>query len=94
MGRNIVWAVVVAATALIQTTWLDAVRVAGALPDLTLRYGWNGDWGTFGVGALARQLKVDRPGYDEQPAFSHCAADRCVCGGDPLRISWNFRYRS
>ena len=37
----------------------------GALPDLTLRYGWKGDWGTFGVGALARQLKVDRPGYDD-----------------------------
>ncbi len=31
----------------------------GALPDLTARYGWKGDWGTFGVAGLLRQLKVD-----------------------------------
>jgi len=31
----------------------------GSLPDLTLRYGWKGDWGTFGVGGIVRQLKVD-----------------------------------
>ena len=24
----------------------------GAVPDLTLRYGWKGSWGTFGIGAL------------------------------------------
>ena len=48
-------------TTLIGTTSSDR----GSLPDLTLRYGWKGDWGTFGVGALARQLKVDRPGYDD-----------------------------
>jgi len=34
----------------------------GALPDLTARYGWKGDWGSFGVGALLRSLKVDRAG--------------------------------
>src|SRR5690606_19201005 len=27
--------------------------------DLTARYGWKGDWGTFGVAGLLRQLKVD-----------------------------------
>ncbi|WP_395680070.1 DcaP family trimeric outer membrane transporter [Dokdonella sp.] len=32
----------------------------GAIPDLTLRYGWKGDWGTFGVGALMRDLRIDR----------------------------------
>jgi hypothetical protein len=32
----------------------------GALPDFTLRYGWKGAWGTFGVGALLRDLKIDR----------------------------------
>ncbi len=37
----------------------------GALPDLTLRYGWKGDWGTFGVGAILRQLNVDRAGADD-----------------------------
>ena len=31
----------------------------GSLPDLTARYGWKGDWGTFGVAGLVRQLKVD-----------------------------------
>ena len=31
----------------------------GSLPDLTVRYGWKGDWGTFGVAGLVRQLKVD-----------------------------------
>ena len=31
----------------------------GSLPDLTVRYGWKGDWGTFGVAGLLRQLKVD-----------------------------------
>ena len=32
----------------------------GALPDLTLRYNWKGDWGSFGIGGIVRQLKVDR----------------------------------
>ncbi|MCP4640055.1 MAG: rod shape-determining protein MreD [bacterium] len=36
MRRIILWAVVVAGTALVQTTWLDAIRVWGALPDATL----------------------------------------------------------
>ncbi|MGV8960183.1 MAG: DcaP family trimeric outer membrane transporter [Stenotrophomonas sp.] len=31
----------------------------GTLPDLTLRYGWKGGWGTFGVAGLVRQLKID-----------------------------------
>ncbi|MCL7714746.1 DcaP family trimeric outer membrane transporter [Stenotrophomonas mori] len=31
----------------------------GALPDMTVRYGWKGDWGTFGMAGLLRQLKVD-----------------------------------
>ena len=34
----------------------------GSLPDLTVRYGWKGDWGTFGVAGLVRQLKVDNQG--------------------------------
>jgi len=36
MRKNILWAVVVVATALLQTTWLDAIRLQGVLPDLTL----------------------------------------------------------
>ena len=36
MRRNVVWAVFVVAAALIQTTWLDALRVQGVLPDLVL----------------------------------------------------------
>jgi len=36
MRRNVWWAAVVIAAALIQTTWLDAIRLQGVLPDLTL----------------------------------------------------------
>mgnify|MGYP000085467751 CR=1 FL=1 len=36
MRKNLLWAVVVVATALLQTTWLDAIRLQGVLPDLTL----------------------------------------------------------
>ena len=43
-------------TSLIGTTSSDR----GALPDLTLRYNWKGDWGVFGISGIVRQLKVDR----------------------------------
>jgi len=33
----------------------------GVLPDLVARYNWKGGWGQFGVGALLRDLRVDRP---------------------------------
>ena len=36
MRRNVWWAVIVVTAALIQTTWLDAIRFQGVLPDLTL----------------------------------------------------------
>ncbi len=36
MRRNVLWAIMVIAAALIQTTWLDAIRLQGVLPDLTL----------------------------------------------------------
>ncbi len=36
MRKNILWAVVVIAAVLIQTTWLDAIKVQDVLPDLTL----------------------------------------------------------
>lgn len=36
MRKNIFWAVMVIAAALIQTTWLDLVRLQGVLPDLPL----------------------------------------------------------
>jgi hypothetical protein len=32
----------------------------GVMPDVTLRYGWKGDWGSFGIGGLLRDLKIDR----------------------------------
>jgi len=32
----------------------------GALPDLTARYNWKGDWGHVGVAGIVRQLSVDR----------------------------------
>lgn len=33
----------------------------GLMPDFTARYATKGDWGTFGVAALLRNLRVDRP---------------------------------
>jgi hypothetical protein len=42
----------------------------GALPDLTMRYGWKGAWGTFGVGALLRNLRVDRNATGTTPEIS------------------------
>ena len=43
-----------------ETTLVGAANAdRGSLPDLTARYGWKGNWGTFGVAGLLRQLKVD-----------------------------------
>ncbi len=43
-----------------ETTLVGAANSdRGSLPDLTVRYGWKGDWGTFGMAGLLRQLKVD-----------------------------------
>jgi rod shape-determining protein MreD len=36
MRRNLLWAAIVIAASLIQMTWLDAIRIQGVLPDLTL----------------------------------------------------------
>jgi len=52
----------------------------GALPDLTARYGWKGDWGTFGVAGLLRQLKVDN-----QATGAHATA---TGGGLTLGGKW------
>lgn len=52
----------------------------GSLPDLTLRYGWKGDWGTFGVGGIVRQLKVDNQATGAK-------ADK-VAGGLTLGGKW------
>ncbi len=52
----------------------------GSLPDLTARYGWKGDWGTFGVAGLLRQLKVDN-----QATGAHATA---TGGGLTLGGKW------
>lgn len=36
MWKNVLWVVVVIAAALVQTTWLDAIKLQGVLPDLPL----------------------------------------------------------
>lgn len=36
MRKNVVWAVLVIATALVEATWLSRVRIQGAVPELTL----------------------------------------------------------
>ncbi|ANB16113.1 DcaP family trimeric outer membrane transporter [Dokdonella koreensis] len=57
----------------------------GAFPDLTLRYGWKGDWGTFGIGGLIRDLSVDRPAAGSVAA----ADDRSVGGAVTVGGKWN-----
>lgn len=65
----------------------------GALPDLTLRYGWKGDWGSFGVGALLRSLEIDRAASgttpaanDSEGAFAFTVGGKWVLGAhDDLR---------
>jgi len=37
----------------------------GAWPDLTVRYGWSGSWGTFGVAGLVRKLEVHTSDYSD-----------------------------
>ena len=49
----------------------SVVSDRGALPDLTLRYGWKGTWGTFGMGALLRSLKVDTAAVGAIPAYNN-----------------------
>lgn len=34
--KNLLWLIVTVAAALVQTTWLDIIRIQGVLPDLTL----------------------------------------------------------
>jgi hypothetical protein len=65
----------------------------GALPDLTLRYGWKGGWGSFGIGALFRSLDIDRAATatapaisDSEGAFAFTAGGKWVLGSnDDLR---------
>jgi hypothetical protein len=37
----------------------------GAWPNLIVRYGWKGAWGTFGVAGMLREVKVDKPEYSD-----------------------------
>ncbi len=62
----------------------------GALPDLTLRYGWKGAWGNFGVAALLRQLSVDRTGADDSTfAGGLTLGGKWIMGGnDDLRYQF------
>ncbi|MBX3691323.1 MAG: hypothetical protein KF907_03985 [Dokdonella sp.] len=67
----------------------------GAMPDLTLRYGWKGDWGTFGVGGLLRNLKVQRAGSSTTPAVddTEFAAALTVGGKWVLGKNDDLRYQ-
>lgn len=67
----------------------------GALPDLTVRYGWKGDWGTFGIGALLRSLKVDRAASGTVTPIddSQLAGALTIGGKWVLGKSDDFRYQ-
>ena len=57
----------------------------GVMPDLTMRYGWKGDWGSFGVGALLRDLKIDRVATSTTPR----AKDDQFGGALTIGGKWN-----
>lgn len=57
----------------------------GALPDLTLRYGWKGDWGSFGIGGLLRELRIDRNATADAAAVD----DSSFAGAFTLGGKWN-----
>lgn len=53
----------------------------GSLPDLTLRYGWKGAWGSFGVGTVLRNLRVDRNAAGTAPAVRDSTWSGAVTAG-------------
>jgi hypothetical protein len=57
----------------------------GAIPDVTARYNWKGDWGSFGVGALVRDLKIDRLATADAAAIK----DSEFAGALTLGGKWN-----
>ncbi len=64
----------------------------GGFPDLTLRYGWKGDWGTFGIGALLLQLKVDNDalGADESKMAGGLTLGGKWVAGDSDTLHYQF----
>ncbi len=61
----------------------------GSLPDLTLRYNWKGAWGSFGVAALLRDLKVDRPASGNTAAVSDSKFSGAITAGGKWAIGAN-----
>ncbi len=57
----------------------------GLLPDFTLRYGWKGSWGSFGIGGLLRDLKIDRVATSTVTA----AKDDQFAGAFTVGGKWN-----
>ncbi|HEX7770750.1 MAG TPA: DcaP family trimeric outer membrane transporter [Dokdonella sp.] len=57
----------------------------GALPDLTLRYGWKGAWGSFGIGGLLRELRIDRNATADVAAID----DSSFAGAFTVGGKWN-----
>ena len=57
----------------------------GALPDLTVRYGWKGSWGSFGIGGLLRELRIDRNATADVAAID----DSSFAGAFTVGGKWN-----
>ncbi|MEO7432809.1 MAG: DcaP family trimeric outer membrane transporter [Dokdonella sp.] len=57
----------------------------GAIPDVTARYGWKGAWGSFGVGALVRDLRIDRLATSTTGALK----DDTIAGAVTVGGKWN-----
>jgi hypothetical protein len=61
----------------------------GALPDFTLRYNWKGGWGSFGVAALLRDLRVDRAAAGSAPAIRDSKFSGALTAGGKWNLSAN-----
>jgi hypothetical protein len=57
----------------------------GAVPDVTARYGWKGAWGSFGIGALVRDLRIDRLATSDAAAIK----DSTLGGAVTVGGKWN-----
>lgn len=63
-----------------------------SVPDVVLRRNWTGDWGSFSVAALVRQLKINDGGVDDSASGGAIglAGKHLLDSGDDLRWQLNF----
>ncbi len=63
-----------------------------AFPDVVVRRNWAGNWGTFSVAGLLRELKIDSAGFDASEFGSAIALAGKFNIGDQDDIRWQINY--